>query len=267
MGYFAEGCNIIYTTTIQELKTIADGIEFCFTNGRDKDLKGFKELINNILSIDKSSSLSCFSNINLQLYRNITKEQIQIIYNTIKKSEKILLLYTLRSIAKNSINEYICDNPYIVKDGHINAINKTRSRSKSSYTDINPDKIKLFKILTKTPSLTENSILKFFHSNDSYNVKNACERYFRDVYGVSELTLYYIYPHNKNNMIEHRFNFSDSVDKFIMAAQDDYLSMDYPRFFDETGKPIDTTKRYSVSVVGGLGLKNKSKIKVLRGVK
>ena len=240
-----------YSNEIQQIENDLNGVQMCMEKNKDGDYNSCMKLINILsnLGSHQHAIIQPLINMNFYAYKQMTFELKNKILQAINLNKKAIL-------EKSGVDSMvkIVKNPYILS----NCENNTKA--------VSDEKIKLFKILIRNPDIPSSHVVNYFDIYDQ-SVSKAGDNYFRNFYGTEQLTLNYFYPSHKNQVITHRFNFLDSIDQFIMAAQNDFISMDRPVFYDENGKLINTTQNVKLLVVGALGLKNNAKIKVVQGVR
>lgn len=130
-----------------------------------------------------------------------------------------------------------------------------------TFLTITEDQINLFKTLTGRFTMQKEEILSYF---DIYKPKvmEAADNYYKKLYEADFLTLNYYYPKRPiPGPKTHKFRFTSDVQELIMAAQDDYISMDKPKMFIGN-QQINIDKK--VKCIGALNLPNNAEIKIFK---
>ena len=277
--YFSENYNS-YIQSLNQIESEINGQEMTFGYAEKTDYDGFKDMLNFINENNTNENINQMQNMTLEDYLKISNENKNEIYNAIFNNrfafnERLNLVGYYNNIlmkkkmnnrnqmqnknynTRNSMSNNLNNNMNINMNMNDNINNRKKRMGSSAVTK---EKIKLFKILVGNPQIPDSHVITYFDPMNP-NVKLAAEKYFRNTYQSDILTLFYYYPEKKQTKV-HKFRFTCEVKELFMAAQDDYMSMDIPKLFTESGKEIVDNK--IIKCVGGLNIANNSKIKVVR---
>lgn len=269
-SYFSEK-EEFFTSAIQEVETEMNRYKDNLENIKNNDFKGFQELLSFINNNRSSPNLISLQNISLSDYKNMNYETKKTILGGIYENRPEFS----RKLNLNAVNIYqdinLNPNPGqysdIKRQAHPQSPQQ-RPRAGTSFvqprinlnTLITVDQIELFKTFIGNPNMPDNHAKSYFDPSNP-KVILAADKYFKNIYKLDYLTLYYFYPTKNDGPKIHKFKFVTEVSELFMAAQNDYLSVMNPRLILENGKEIMNNKRYKC--IGALNLSNNTKIKVL----
>ena len=267
-SYFSEK-EEFFTSSIQEVETEMNRYKDNLENIKNNDYKGFQELLSFINNNRSNPNLVSMQNISLSDYKNMNYETKKIILGGIYENRPEIA----RKLNLSAVNIYQDINP-MPMPGQYSGIKKQapppqRPRAGTSFSQpprinintlITLDQIELFRTFIGNPNIPENHVKSYFDPSNP-KVILAADKYFKNIYKLDYLTLYYYYPTKNDGPKIHRFKFVSDISELFMAAQNDYISVMNPRLILENGKEIMNNKRYKC--VGALNLSNNTKIKVL----
>ena len=267
-SYFSEK-EEFFTSSIQEVETEMNRYKDNLENIKNNDYKGFQELLSFINNNRSNPSLVSMQNMSLSDYKNMNYETKKIILGGIYENRPEIS----KKLNLHAVNIYQDINPMPMA-GQYSGIKKQvsppqRPRGGTSFSQpprinintlITIDQIELFRTFIGNPNMPENHVKSYFDPSNP-KVVLAADKYFKNIYKLDYLTLYYYYPTKNDGPKIHRFKFVSDISELFMAAQNDYISVMNPRLILENGKEIMNNKRYKC--VGALNLSNNTKIKVL----
>ena len=267
-SYFSEK-EEFFTSSIQEVETEMNRYKDNLENIKNNDYKGFQELLSFINNNRSNPSLVSMQNMSLSDYKNMNYETKKIILGGIYENRPEIS----KKLNLHAVNIYQDINP-MPMPGQYSGIKKQvsppqRPRGGTSFSQpprinintlITIDQIELFRTFIGNPNIPENHVKSYFDPSNP-KVVLAADKYFKNIYKLDYLTLYYYYPTKNDGPKIHRFKFVSDISELFMAAQNDYISVMNPRLILENGKEIMNNKRYKC--VGALNLSNNTKIKVL----
>ena len=267
-SYFSEK-EEFFTSSIQEVETEMNRYKDNLENIKNNDYKGFQELLSFINNNRSNPNLVSMQNISLSDYKNMNYETKKIILGGIYENRPEIS----KKLNLHAVNIYQDINP-MPMPGQYSGIKKQvsppqRPRGGTSFSQpprinintlITIDQIELFRTFIGNPNIPENHVKSYFDPSNP-KVVLAADKYFKNIYKLDYLTLYYYYPTKNDGPKIHRFKFVSDISELFMAAQNDYISVMNPRLILENGKEIMNNKRYKC--VGALNLSNNTKIKVL----
>jgi hypothetical protein len=267
-SYFSEK-EEFFTSSIQEVETEMNRYKDNLENIKNNDYKGFQELLSFINNNRSNPSLVSMQNMSLSDYKTMNYETKKIILGGIYENRPEIS----KKLNLHAVNIYQDINP-MPMPGQYSGIKKQvsppqRPRGGTSFSQpprinintlITIDQIELFRTFIGNPNIPENHVKSYFDPSNP-KVVLAADKYFKNIYKLDYLTLYYYYPTKNDGPKIHRFKFVSDISELFMAAQNDYISVMNPRLILENGKEIMNNKRYKC--VGALNLSNNTKIKVL----
>ena len=245
VSYFNEKDDF-FTNSIQEVENEMNRYKDNLENIKNNDYKGFQELLSFINNNRSNPNLVSMQNISLSDYKNMNYETKRIILGGIYENR-----------------------PAIAMKLNLNAVNIYQDLAGTSFSQppkinlntlITVEQIELFKTFIGNPNMPDNHAKSYFDPSNP-KVILAADKYFKNIYKLDYLTLYYYYPTKNDGPKVHKFKFVTEVSELFMAAQNDYISVMNPRLILENGKEIMNNKRYKC--IGALNLSNNTKIKVL----
>lgn len=271
-SYFSEKDDF-FTSSIQEVESEVNRYKDNLEKIKNNDYEGFQELLSFINNNRSNPSLASMKNISLSDYKNMNYETKKIIFGGIYENRPAIAM----KLNLNYWNSYVDVNPIQrpspspglgpefksappqqrPRAGTSASANKKRINLN---TLITVEQIDLFKTFIGNPNLPDNHAKTYFDPSNP-KVVLAADKYFKNIYKLDYLTLYYYYPTKNDGPKIHRFKFVAEISDLFMAAQNDYLSVVNPRLILENGKEIMNNKRYKC--VGALNLSNNTKIRVL----
>lgn len=268
-SYFSEKEDF-FTSSIQEVENEMNRYKDNLENIKNNDYKGFQELLSFINNNRSNPNLVSMQNISLSDYKNMNYETKKKILGGIYENRPEIS----RKLNLHAVNIYQDINPNQNKNqGQYSGLNQAppqqRPRAVTSFvkqprinlnTLITVDQIELFKTFIGNPNMPDNHVKSYFDPSNP-KVVLAADKYFKNIYKLDYLTLYYYYPTKNDGPKMHKFKFVTEVSELFMAAQNDYISVMNPRLILENGKEIMNNKRYKC--IGALNLSNNTKIKVL----
>jgi len=265
-SYFSEKEDF-FTNSIQEVETEMNRYKDNLENIKNNDYKGFQELLSFINNNRSNPNLSSMQNMSLSDYKNMNYETKKIILGGIyenRPSIAMKLNLNAVNIYQNMPNQNPAQKTYINQPPQ-----PQRPRAGTSFVNpkrinidtlITSDQIELFRTFIGNPKMPDNHAKSYFDPSNP-KVILAADKYFKNIYKLDYLTLYYYYPTKNDGPKVHKFKFVTEVSELFMAAQNDYLSVMNPRLILENGKEIMNNKKYKC--IGALNLSNNTKIKVL----
>ena len=228
-------------------------------NNKKRDYEGFIDLLSFINCNRTNVNLTTMQNISLDDYNNLNYDQKRIILGGIFENKKLFpQKLNLKNYETN--NNHKRSNSNLNNNFNINN-NNFNNNGFSNQNQITKEQIDLFKEFIGNPHISDNHVISYF---DPYNPKViiAANKYYKNIYGVDHITLYYYYPtKGQAGTKMHKFRFIQEISNLFSAAQDDYISVVSPRLFMENGREIKNDRR--TKCIGALNLSNNSKIKVL----
>ena len=294
-SYFSEGDDN-FMDSIQEVEMEMTRYKAITEENKNKDFEGFKNLVGFINENRTNSNLKDLQNINLNDYQNMNFEMKKTVLSGIFEnretfSKKLNLnahqvqTHTRSNSNLNMRNNYNINNNYNIYNNNIysnnnynneknynhynsnnyNNMNNYNNNNNNNYninnlqkrTAITKDQIDLFKIFVGNTNIPDNHAISYFDKQNP-KVKDAAEKYFKNVYNEDYFTFQFIYK-NRGTKI-HKFRFSDEVEKLFLAAQDDYASVMKPRLYLDNKKEIVRDKK--IKCLGALNIANNSSITV-----
>ena len=272
-SYFSEGDDN-FMNSIQEVEMEMNRYKAITEENKDKDLEGFQNLLGFINENRTNSNLKELQNISLNDYRKMNYEMKRTVLSGIFENRELfskkLNLNAHQVHARqnsnignknynnNNYNNNYNNNNYNNDYNNMNNYNNYNYNIMQNRTAITKEQVELFKIFVGNNNIPDNHAVSYF---DKFNpkVKDAAEKYFKNVYKENYLTFIYIYK-NRGTKV-HKFRFSDEVDKLFLAAQDDYVSVMKPRLYLDNMKEIIRDKK--IKCIGALNIANNSNITVL----
>jgi hypothetical protein len=268
VSYFNEKDDF-FTNSIQEVENEMNRYKDNLENIKNNDYKGFQELLSFINNNRSNPNLVSMQNISLSDYKNMNYETKRIILGGIYENRPAIAM-KLNLNAVNIYQDLIPNqNPGQYSDIKKQVPSPQRPRAGTSFcqppkinlnTLITVEQIELFKTFIGNPNMPDNHAKSYFDPSNP-KVILAADKYFKNIYKLDYLTLYYYYPTKNDGPKVHKFKFVTEVSELFMAAQNDYISVMNPRLILENGKEIMNNKRYKC--IGALNLSNNTKIKVL----
>jgi len=213
-----------FTSSIQEVESEMNRYKHNLENIKNNDYNLFQYLLSIINNNRTNPKLVSMRNISLSDYKNMNFETKKIIFDGIYQNRHV---FAQKLLSPN----------------------------------VNVEQINLFKTFIGNPNISDKIAESYFNLFNP-KVKLAAYKYFKNLYKLDYLTLYYYYPAKNDGPKMHRFNFVNNISDLFMAAQNDYLSMMNPRLILENGKEIMNNNRYKC--IGALYLSNNTKIKILK---
>lgn len=269
-----------FTSDIMDLENDINNQYNAIEYAKNNDFNNFQSLIRLINESNKNITpeFKAFSHISLEDYKkldftqkneilkNIANNKRHVAENTGVNMVSVITLNNNPRPNNNNNNYNPSNNPYSFSNvknnikNFVGMVKKNISPTKSKSL-ISKEKIELFKKSINNMDIPDDHVISYFDLGNP-SVLFACEKYFRNSYGCDNLTLYFVYPNNKGAIKPHVFHFTDDFEKLIMAAQDDFISIDRPRIVTEGGKTLDLFRKHGY--VGKLALKNKSKVMIYK---
>ena len=289
-----------FSENLQNIENEMNNLQENIDKGTTNDYKKFGQMIY-IINMNKTNGkIKSMSKMNIKDYKNINSEIKNDILNSISLNKKIFAQKIgLHKIDPNKLNQNLIKNKqnltqyntnfnknnnltnlennkneYNMTENNFNNNNNNVINSNNYNTEpnkkynnnqrrampITDEQIDLFKTFVGNSKLSNIIISSYF---DAFNpkVKQAAEKYFKSKYGSEFITLNFIYPTKPGNKI-HKFKYTSEIKELFLAAQDDIISMNFPKLFLENGKEIYNNRK--IKCIGALNLNNNSIIKVLR---
>ena len=251
-GYFINEYKSSFGEEISKIEYEINNLQQSVEKNQLNDYIKFKEMI---------SKLN-LKEININEYKNLSKDSKKEILNLIKSNKK--LYSNILCLNKNNIDK-INGNLTLFKENIINKKNNNNIKrnktepNKIGYNKINGiNKIKEeylenFKNFIGNFKLSDRIIISYFDINHP-NIKVAAKKYFQSKYGVDEITLIYIYKENQNDKIYHKFELVSEVNELFLAAKTENINN--PKLYLKTGKEIINNRK--IKCIGALNLDNNS---------
>ena len=266
--YFSEGDNNFFNS-IKDIEMEMNNERLSLESLKNKDYDGFKDMISFINNNRTNAKLTSMQNKSSDEYKVLNNEEKNQILGGINQNKPLFYQKLNLKNVKINNNNNLDNNPYIISNQRQrakttnthNISDKNKNSGNKQKNLVTQDQIELFKILIGNRNISNNEVLTYFNSNNS-TVKVAAERYFQQLYGTENITLQYFFPYQQNVGIKiHKFRFIAEISDLIMAAHNDYLSLNTPRLYLENGREIKMDKK--IKCIGALGLQNNSKIKII----
>ena len=251
-GYFIDEYKSSFGEEISKIEYEINNLQQSVEKNQLNDYIKFKEMI---------SKLN-LKEININKYKNLSKDSKKEILNLIKSNKK--LYSNILCLNKNNIDK-INGNLTLFKENIINKKNNNNLKrnktepDKIGYNKINGiNKIKEeylenFKNFIGNFKLSDRIIISYFDINHP-NIKIAAKKYFQSKYGVDEITLIYIYKENQNDKIYHKFELVSEINELFLAAKTENINN--PKLYLKTGKEIINNRK--IKCIGALNLDNNS---------
>ena len=258
ISYFSER-EEYFSNSIQEVETEMNRYKDMSENNKNKDYEGFMDLLSFINSNRTNMNLTSMQNISLNDYRNIDNDTKKIILGGIYENKPTLAQrLNLKSYERNNIQ----NRSNSMSNNKINSLNNNINGNRLSFKNIiTKEQMELFRTFIGNPRIPENHIISYFDLSHP-KVILAANKYFKNIYGLDYLTLYYVYPAKGQAGTKiHKFRFIGEISDLFTAAQNDYISVVNPRLYLENGNEIRNDRK--VKCIGALNLSNNSKIKVV----
>lgn len=257
-----------FTSSIQEVESEMNRYKDNLENIKNNDYKGFQELLSFINNNRSSPNLASMQNISLSDYKNMNYDTKKIVLGGIYENRPAFAM-KLNLNAFNSYQDIMPKQKSPSKNMAFSPIQRQRAGTSfvpkpkiNLQTIITIDQIELFRKFVGNSNIPDNHVRTYFDPSNP-KVILAADKYFKNIYKLDYLTLYYYYPTKTDRPKMHRFKFVTDIPELFMAAQNDYISVVNPRLILENGKEILDNKRYKC--IGALNLSNNTKIKVLNG--
>ena len=256
-SYFSEGEDYFYNS-IQEVEMEMNRYKDISENNKNKDYEGFMDLLSFINCNRTNMNLTSMQNISLNDYRNMSYDTKKIILGGIYENKPVLaqrlnLKYYERNIPQRRSNS-MSNN----KNNNMNNMNKNNISNK---IQISKEQMDLFRTFVGNPRIPDNHVISYFDQSNP-KVILAANKYFKNIYGMDYLTVYYNYPAKGHSGTKiHKFRFIGEISDLFNAASNDYMSVVNPRLYLENGKEIINDKK--IKCIGALNLSNNENIKVL----
>ena len=258
ISYFSER-EEYFSNSIQEVETEMNRYKDMSENNKNKDYEGFMDLLSFMNSNRTNMNLTSMQNISLNDYRNIDNDTKKIILGGIYENKPTLAQrLNLKSYERNNIQ----NRSNSMSNNKINNLNNNINGNRLSFKNIiTKEQMELFRTFIGNPRIPENHIISYFDLSHP-KVILAANKYFKNIYGLDYLTLYYVYPAKGQAGTKiHKFRFIGEISDLFTAAQNDYISVVNPRLYLENGNEIRNDRK--VKCIGALNLSNNSKIKVV----
>ena len=258
ISYFSEREDF-FSNSIQELEMEMNRYKDISENNKNKDYEGFMDLLSFINSNRTNMNLTSMQNISLNDYRNLNYETKKIILGGIYENKPILA-------QRLNLKSYEINNPKkrsnSMSNNKNNKVNNMNNNNRFSFKNqISKEQINLFRTFIGNQKIPDNHVLSYFDPSNP-KVILAANKYFKNIYGMDYLTLYYVYPAKGQGGTKiHKFRFIGEISDLFNAAQNDYISVVNPRLYLENGNEIRNDRK--VKCIGALNLSNNSKIKVI----
>ena len=166
----------------------------------------------------------------------------------------------IKSQVSNNVNYNMNNQNNKINNNYNNNNNdnyNNYNKMMSNQVFITDDQLQLFKIFINNPKMSNEHAVTYFDKTNP-KVKDAAEKYFKNIYRADYITLNYIYKNRAAKV--HKFRFSGDINALFLAAQEDYLSVTNPRLFAQNEKEIFKDKK--IKCIGALNLENNSNINV-----
>ena len=258
-AYFS-GYDENFFNSINEIEMEMNRVKDISENLKTKDFDGFRDLLSTINNNNTNANLTAMQNISLDEYMNLDFNKKKAVLGGIYQNKAVITQrLNLKPINNINKNQRRANSMYINKPQ--TNIPKNNDGRMSNANIVSSEQLELFKIFIGNPKLPNKHAQSYFDRSNP-KVKVAADNYFKNIYGVDFLTLYYYYPMKANSGVKiHKFKFTADVLDLFMAAEDDFISVKTPRLYTENGTEIINDKK--TKCIGVLNLANNSKIKVL----
>ena len=258
-----------YTKAIMDVELEMDKYKSIMEQQKNKDFDGFKDLLGFINDNKTNSNLKEMKFMSLTEYKgmnyDIKKKILSGIFENRESLAKRLNVYITTDTHKR-IKSQVLDNVNFNMNNQNNRINNNYNNNDnynnynkmmSNQVFVSDDQLQLFKIFINNPKMSNEHAVTYFDKTNP-KVRDAAEKYFKNIYRADYITLNYIYKNRQPKV--HKFRFSGDVNALFLAAQEDYLSVTNPRLFAQNEKEIIKDKK--IKCIGALNLENKSDINV-----
>ena len=258
-----------YTKAIMDVELEMDKYKSIMEQQKNKDFDGFKDLLGFINDNKTNSNLKEMKFMSLTEYKgmnyDIKKKILSGIFENRESLAKRLNVYITTDTHKR-IKSQVLDNVNFNMNNQNNRINNNYNNNdnynnynkmRSNQVFVSDDQLQLFKIFINNPKMSNEHAVTYFDKTNP-KVRDAAEKYFKNIYRADYITLNYIYKNRQPKV--HKFRFSGDVNALFLAAQEDYLSVTNPRLFAQNEKEIIKDKK--IKCIGALNLENKSDINV-----
>ena len=272
-----------YTKAIMDVELEMDKYKSIMEQQKNKDFDGFKDLLSFINDNKTNSNLKEIKFMSLTEYRgmnyDIKKKILSGIFENRESLAKRLNVNIttdthkrIKSQALNNINFNMNfqnnrdknNNNYNINEMNNYNMNNMNNDNYNNYNRmmsnqhfISDEQFQLFKIFINNPKMPNEHAITYFDKTNP-KVKDAAEKYFKNIYRADYITLNYVYKNRATKV--HKFRFSGDVNALFLAAQEDYLSVSNPRLFAQNEKEIIKDKK--IKCIGALNLENNSNINV-----
>ena len=269
-SYFSEQEDSFFNS-IQEVEMEMSNNKDILENNKNRDYEGFIDLLSFINCNRTNTNLTTMQNISIYDFKNMNYDNKRIILGGIYENKQLFYQklnlknyetnYNHQRANSNINNKNNFNNIY--NFNHNNNFNNNNNSNNNIFSNnqISKDQIDLFKEFIGNPHISDNHVKSYFDPSNP-KVRIAANKYYKNIYGIDHLTLYYYYPAKKQSGAKmHKFRFIEEISNLFSAAKDDYISVVSPRLYMENGKEIINDRR--TKCIGALNLSNNSKIKVI----
>ena len=258
-----------YTKAIMDVELEMDKYKSIMEQQKNKDFDGFKDLLGFINDNKTNSNLKEMKFMSLTEYKgmnyDIKKKILSGIFENRESLAKRLNVYIttdthkrIKSQVLNNVNSNMNNQNNRINNNYNNNDNYNNyNKMMSNQVFVSDDQLQLFKIFINNPKMSNEHAVTYFDKTNP-KVRDAAEKYFKNIYRADYITLNYIYKNRQPKV--HKFRFSGDVNALFLAAQEDYLSVTNPRLFAQNEKEIIKDKK--IKCIGALNLENKSDINV-----
>jgi len=260
-----------YTKAIMDVELEMDKYKSIQEQQKNKDFDGFKDLLSFINDNKTNSNLKEMKFMSLTEYKgmnyDIKKKILSGIFEN-RESFAERLNINIKTDTHKRIKSQVSNNVNYNMNNQNNKINNNyNNNNNDNYNNYNKmmsnqvfitdDQLQLFKIFINNPKMSNEHAVTYFDKTNP-KVKDAAEKYFKNIYRADYITLNYIYKNRAAKV--HKFRFSGDINALFLAAQEDYLSVTNPRLFAQNEKEIFKDKK--IKCIGALNLENNSNINV-----
>ena len=260
-----------YTKAIMDVELEMDKYKSIQEQQKNKDFDGFKDLLSFINDNKTNSNLKEMKFMSLTEYKGMNYDIKKKILSGIFENRESLaerLNINIKTDTHKRIKSQVSNNVNYNMNNQNNKINNNyNNNNNDNYNNYNKmmsnqvfitdDQLQLFKIFVNNPKMSNEHAVTYFDKTNP-KVKDAAEKYFKNIYRADYITLNYIYKNRAAKV--HKFRFSGDVNALFLAAQEDYLSVTNPRLFAQNEKEIVKDKK--IKCIGALNLENNSNINV-----